>query len=120
MAVVVAQFSGSMAAIGNLKPSRRVLTSSQTQNLDMIACLGPRQGQNCRGEEHSLIVRVRNEQADALVGQGWEARGHDADGVHVQAGKHHYQYRQRAEHGVHGGGWRSAKMAVSTADCLKL
>lgn len=54
----------------------------------MVPRLGPREGQHRRREEHGLVVRVRDEQADALVAQLGEARLDHRDGVQVQAGQH--------------------------------
>lgn len=48
------------------------IARAQTQDLDMVAALGAREGQDRRREEHGLVVRVRDQQADALVAQ----RGH--------------------------------------------
>ncbi|KAG6092744.1 hypothetical protein E4U31_007078, partial [Claviceps sp. LM219 group G6] len=49
-----------------------------TQNLDVIARLGPRQGQYGRGEEHGLVVGMRYEEADALAAEGGETGLHGA------------------------------------------
>ena len=63
-------------------------TTTQTQNLDMIPRLRPRERQHRRRKEHGLIVRVGNQQADALVAQNGEAGGDDGDGVDVERRNH--------------------------------
>lgn len=91
-------------AIGSREGMEAVRTCAQTQNLDVVSSLGPGQGQDGRSKEHGLIVGVGNEQANALVPHGREARLHDADGVHVQNRNHHHQGRQKTEGTVHAGG----------------
>lgn len=50
----------------------------------MIAGVGSSEGEDCRGEEHGLVVGMGNEQTDALVLQLREARAHHVGHVHVQ------------------------------------
>lgn len=56
-------------------------TTAQTQDLDMIARLWLGQGQKRGGEEHSLIVRVRYQQAYSLVLQDREPSLGRAHGI---------------------------------------
>lgn len=70
----------------------------------MVAQLGPGQGQHGGGEEHGLVVRVGDEQADAAVAQGGKARRGDAHRVQVQRGDqqgHQPQGRQGRVHDQH-------------------
>lgn len=59
------------------------VAAAQAQDLDVVPQLGPRQGQHGGREEHGLVVRVGDEQADAPVAQGREPRGRDAHRVQV-------------------------------------
>ena len=52
----------------------------------MVARLGPRQRQHRGRKEHGLVVRVRNQQAHALLQQLGEAVAHGAGGDHVDGG----------------------------------
>jgi hypothetical protein len=60
------------------------VAAAQAQDLEVVPQFGPGQGQHGGGEEHGLVVRVGNEQADAPVAQrGEPCRGH-ADRVEVE------------------------------------
>lgn len=58
-----------------------LLTTTQTQDLDMISQAWVRQCQHRRREKHSLVIGMRNEQADALVAQLVESAPRNAHGV---------------------------------------
>lgn len=47
-------------------------TAAQAQNLDVITGLGPGEGEDGGREKHSLIIGMRDQQADPLVVQHWE------------------------------------------------
>lgn len=61
------------------------IATAQTQDLDMVAQLGPGEGQYRWRKEHGFVIGVGDEEADALVAQGWETGGGHAYGVEVEA-----------------------------------
>lgn len=65
-------------------PGGQARTAAQTQDLDVISVLWTRQSQQRGRKEHGLVVRVRNEEQDALVLQCGE-RGPEGAGVHPEA-----------------------------------
>jgi len=71
------------------------VATTQTQNLDMIPQRRLRQRQDRRGEKHSLVVRVRDEQTDALVAQLGESAARHADGVQPARDRHEGQREDR-------------------------
>lgn len=67
----------------------------------MVAQVRARQGQHGGREEHGLVVRVRDEQADAPVAQDREPRRRDAHRVQVECWdqqRHEAQGRQGRVH----------------------
>lgn len=56
-------------------------TAAQTEDLDVVARLRRRQGEERGGEEHGFVVRVGDEEADALVAEAGEGRPYDLRGV---------------------------------------
>ena len=93
-----------MARTQRAEPLRRregARTAAQAQDFDVVPRPWPRQGEHGRGEEHGLVVGVRDQEADALVAQGREACGRDADGVHVYAWDRRRQHREEAEEEIH-------------------
>ena len=77
-------------------------TAAQTQNLDVVPRLGPREGQDRRRKEHGLVIGMGDEEADALVAQRGEARGHDRHRVEVRAGEEDDEGAE-GQQPVHGG-----------------
>lgn len=80
----------------------------------MVARLGPGERQHRGRKKHGLVVRVRNEQADALVGQRREARLHEADRVRVNHGEQHRKGSDEDHGQSHSVGcrWMSAACGV--------
>ena len=68
----------------------------------MVASVGAGEGEDRGREEHSLVIRVRNEQTDALVLESWEARLDDVCGVDVQGRQHEHQSREAEQAELHG------------------
>lgn len=67
----------------------------------MVARLWSRERQDRRRKEHGLVIRVRNQEADALVLQRGETRLDDTGGVHVEHGQKH-RYAGNEKHvGLH-------------------
>jgi len=54
----------------------------------MVARLRPGKRHDGGRKEHGLVIGVGNEEADALVAQGREARRHHRGGVDVQRREH--------------------------------
>lgn len=79
-------------------------TAAQTQDLDVVAGVGPRQRQHRGREEHGLVIGVGDEEAYPLVAQGGEPRLHDRDGVQVQRRYHdgHDSERKQPVHRFFG------------------
>ena len=67
----------------------------------MVPRLGPGETQDRRREEHGLIVRVGDQQADALVGQAREAHLHGRGRVRVQ-GRYEEEQAGDIEEAGHG------------------
>lgn len=73
-------------------------TTAETQYLDRIPCLGSRKREQSGRKEHSLIVWMRNQEANALVAQAGEShreRGHDR---RVEAGHDEQSQRQQPDY----------------------
>ena len=80
------------------------VAAAQAQDLDVVAQARARQGQHGGREEHGLVVRVGDEQADAPVAQDREPRRGDAHCVQVQRRDqqgHEAQGRQGRVHYQH-------------------
>lgn len=59
-------------------------TAAQTKDLDVVARLRPRECLYGGRKKHGLVIRMGNQQADALVAQDREARRDDGRRVDVQ------------------------------------
>lgn len=44
-------------------------TTTQTEDLDVVSRVRGRQSEQCRREEHCLVIRMGDEKADALVAE---------------------------------------------------
>lgn len=71
----------------------------------MIARLGAGEGQDGGRKEHGLVVRVGNQQADALVLQRGEAGLNNTGRVDVQAWQDDRNQRGEIDALVHGWWW---------------
>lgn len=69
------------------------IAAAETQDFNMVLELGARQGEDGGGEKHGLIVRVGDQQADALAAQYGEAVCYYAHCVEIEP--RHKQHEER-------------------------